>query len=70
LKALRKNWLPDSFYRRPETTWMTMTAKELRETLLATDGQILANGQLWSIKSKSLGVGVYRVSLVCIAYLS
>ena len=40
-----------------------MTRAELRATLLATGGQLLARGHLWEIVAKHLGAGVYRVSL-------
>lgn len=56
------NHLPDSFYSMTGAT-CTMTRKQLRETLLATDGWILAQGRIRNIKSKHIGVGVYQVSL-------
>ena len=40
-----------------------MTKKQLKETLLATDGWILAKGRILDIKSKNLGVGIYKVTL-------
>jgi len=47
----------------PHLAQMTMTKKQLRETLLYTDGSILANGRMWDIISKHLGAGVYKVTL-------
>ena len=40
-----------------------MTQAELRDTLLATDGQILVRGTLWDVAAKHLGAGAYRVTL-------
>ena len=57
------NHLSDSFYVQPQIASTTMTTKQLRETLLATDGRILACGYLWDIKNKNLGAGVKRVYL-------
>jgi hypothetical protein len=61
--AAPKNHLPQSFYVVPGQGFTTMTRAELRETLLATDGQVLARGNLWEIVAKHLGAGVYRVTL-------
>ena len=57
--------LPITFFTNPggESTTTTMTTKELRTLLLYNEGRILACGDLWDIKSKSLGAGVYRVWL-------
>ena len=57
------NHLRDIFYTMPEFANTTMTKKELKETLLATNGWILACGYCWDIKSKHIGVGVYKVFL-------
>ena len=57
------NHLGDNFYIIPATVNTTMTTKQLKETLLATDGRIISCGNLWDIKSKRIGPGVYRVSL-------
>jgi len=40
-----------------------MTSKQLRETLFATGGRVLACGQSYDIKSKRLGAGVCEVWL-------
>jgi len=40
-----------------------MTTEQLRETLLATGGDILACGEIWDIKNEHLGAGVYKVFL-------
>ncbi len=42
----------------------TVTRTELKALLLDTDGWVLSWGYIWDIKSKSLGAGVYSVSLV------
>jgi hypothetical protein len=55
--------LPDTFYAWPHLASTTMRRKELADLLLATDGWIMSHGRLWDIESKSLGAGVYRVSL-------
>jgi hypothetical protein len=39
------------------------TTKEVRQIMLDTGGQMMAQGQLWEIKAKRLGGGVHRVSL-------
>jgi len=55
--------LPDDFYNFPSTARITITGKELRELLLETEGQVVIQGRLKDIKSKHLGVGVYRVTV-------
>jgi len=41
-------------------------SKTFREVMLARDGQMLLNGSLWDIKSKSVGAGLRRIWLeVC-----
>lgn len=57
------NHLPDKIYAYPYTASTTMTTKQLRETLLETEGWVIANGRVREIKSKSLGAGVYKVYL-------
>ena len=57
------NKLPNSFYVYPNLATTTMSSEDLKETLLSTDGTIIAHGRLREIRSESLGVGVYRVSL-------
>ena len=61
--AAPKNHLPRSFYVSPGQGHTTMTRAELHDTLLATGGQVLANGNLWEVSAKHLGAGVYRVTL-------
>lgn len=57
------NYLNDEFYDDPEHAHMTIISKQLKETLLHTEGVILVHGRMWNIVSKHLGVGVYKVSL-------
>jgi len=54
---------PSNFYAFPRIDNTTMTKADLSELLLSTDGLIMTNGRMWDIKSKSLGAGIYRVSL-------
>lgn len=64
VEPMRVNHLDDVFYRTPHLARKTLTAKQLRETLLYnSDGRIMACGYLWSIVSKSLGAGMYLVTL-------
>ena len=59
-----KNHLPARFYTiRPDLCSTTLTKEQLRETLLATDGQIIAHGELFELKTKHLGAGIYKVTL-------
>jgi hypothetical protein len=55
--------LPDHFFTMPKTAHTTMITPELRSVLLRYDGQIMARGELWTIRNKHIGAGVYRVSL-------
>ncbi len=58
------NHLPISFWQIPDHARVTLTRSELKETLLYhSDGRILACGYLWDIRSRSLGAGVYAVTL-------
>lgn len=57
------NHLSDNHYRKPSSFRSTMTTKQLRETLLDTNGWLLACGERWDIKSRKLGVGVHEVWL-------
>lgn len=58
-----KNYLGDNFYTMPKYARTTMTRKQLKETLLSTEGWIIALGRIWDIQSKHLGAGVYSVHL-------
>jgi len=55
--------LPNVFYNMPHIASTTMDRKDLKELLLATDGWVLACGSIYDIATKSLGAGVYRVTL-------
>lgn len=63
MEKVRKNYLVETHYISPGIVHQTMTTKELRETLLATDGTVVAIGYAWEIKNKKLGPGVYKVWL-------
>ena len=55
--------LPDNFYRVPNVAEKVVDRKELKKILLELGGRIIACGELYDIKSKHLGAGVYRVYL-------
>ena len=55
--------LPDRLYINPEFASETIPSKELKQILLATGGKVIAKGRLRPIKSKSLGLGIYKVWL-------
>lgn len=55
--------LPLSFYNIPQASRTTMATKELRAVLLATDGRILACGEMWDIVARHMAAGVYEVTL-------
>lgn len=57
------NHLPSSFYSFPRFANTTMIKSEVQETLLETDGFIMANGSLWNIKTEELGAEIYKLSL-------
>ena len=44
--------LPTSFYEIPKHARTTMTTKDVRAALLATDGRIFAAGESWDIIAK------------------
>jgi hypothetical protein len=58
-----KNHLPNSFYTMPVYASTTMRRKDYQDTLLATDGFIMACGSMWDIIGKNMGAGIYRVTL-------
>jgi len=55
--------LPDRLYINPEFASEAIPSKELKQILLATGGKVIAKGRLRTIKSKSLGLGIYKVWL-------
>lgn len=58
-----KSHLSNNFYSMLALAKATMTRNQLKETLLATDGWVMACGRIWDIRSKHLGAGVYSVYL-------
>lgn len=48
----------------PATSFATALAPVVRELLLKTDGRLFAIGKQWDIRAKSIGAGVYRITLV------
>ena len=55
--------LPNIFYTMPKLANTVMDKKDLKELLLSTGGQILANGVLYEIVTRNMGAGVYKVTL-------
>jgi len=55
--------LPDRLYIYPEFASEAIPSKELKQILLATGGKVIVKGRLRPIKSKSLGLGIYKVWL-------
>lgn len=47
----------------PGVRRITATKKDVTETLLASDGRMTLNGELWDIKAKHMAAGVYEVWL-------
>ena len=56
-----KERIIDAFDSNPRSTHRVVT-KVLKRILI--DGPYMLNGVLWDIKTKSLGAGVYEISLV------
>lgn len=56
------NQILNSLAARPSGNAMA-THKEVKEIMLSTSGWMMARGNLYDIKAKSLGAGVYRVTL-------
>ena len=61
--VITMNHLPDSFYSMPLFAKTTMTKQEAQETLLDTDGTIMAYGTLYNIVCKDIGADIYQLSL-------
>jgi len=59
----RRNHLGDNFYTMPRFAYTTMTKRQVQETLLYTEGRVMACGEMWDVVSRHLGAGMYRVSL-------
>lgn len=57
------NHLHDNMYTNPKMYTQIMTRAQYQETLNATNGEIIALGQMWLITGKSAGAGMYRVSV-------
>ena len=55
--------LSNKFYIFPNHAHTVMSTKEFRQILKDNDGYILVQGRLWDIVGKSLGAGMYRVTL-------
>ncbi|CAB4203546.1 hypothetical protein UFOVP1382_158 [uncultured Caudovirales phage] len=53
----------DAAARIPDSFSKTMETKDFKALLLTTDGWMMAAGYSYDIVGKSLGAGVYRVSL-------
>ena len=55
--------LSEYFYQKPETAHEIMSTKDFKELMLITQGTMSAQGKIWNIKGKSLGAGLYKVTL-------
>ena len=55
--------LPKQFSTQPSVAETVVDRKTLKKILLHYGGRVIARGELWDIKNKSLGAGVYRVYL-------
>ena len=55
--------LPMNFYTMPVLASTVMDAKDLKELLLETGGDVIACGKRYDIQTKHLGAGVYKVWL-------
>ena len=53
----------NSLYVFPELRKVVVEAKILRKIMIHTGGDILVNGRLYDITSKSLGAGTYQLKL-------
>lgn len=53
--------LSETFFKNPKLARQMMTFKQWRETALATNGYIIANGETYSLHAKSRGGGMYEV---------
>ncbi len=47
----------------PQLAHKAITRSLLREILLHTDGSMISQGRVWTIKAKNMGAGVHRISL-------
>lgn len=56
-----KNHLPPQFYNYPHLASTVLTAQQLQETLLATEGWILSMGRVYNLVPKELGGGIFIV---------
>ncbi len=52
-----------NFYTMPDHANTTMKKEHLQETLLATDGFIMACGRMFDIKAEHIAADVYKVRL-------
>lgn len=55
------NWLNPSFYTTPKFAHQIMTLRQWKETLLATNGSIISNGETWKLTQEYLGGGMREV---------
>ena len=54
--------LHDNFFQQPQTQRQRITKKEMQAILLEGE-PVMACGNLWDIKHKHLGLGVYEIWL-------
>lgn len=60
---INETFLSKIFWTNPESARITLNRQQLRATLLYHEGIVSAQGVLWNIHSKHLGVGIYEVTL-------
>lgn len=58
-----RNHLKDAFYTTPKFASQVMTLKQWKETMLHTQGRILACGETWELKQEYLGGSMRRVTV-------
>lgn len=63
-KEKAHNHLEDRMYTYPSFAKQVMTAKQVKETLLATDNFIMACGYGWKLKVSNIGAGMKEVKLI------
>lgn len=55
--------LPPEFLDRPAEATILRSTKDTRDFILYYERGFIAKGQVWDLKHKSIGAGVYRIWL-------
>jgi hypothetical protein len=61
------NHLEDKMYIKPKTSRQIMSIKETKETLMYTQNEIMACGDLWTLKVSNIG-GMKEIRLIPYKY--